>query len=341
MAMRVVVAKNDGTVIPAQFSGKLKTLLTLPVCGILLARVQIQEVANLPLVFLPLEHARLWIFGWPEWVISVLIYSVVFVTLWSFLDYFDNYIWQQYVKKWGGDERDAKRALRSIVPNTFSLINLTCGFLAGGFAWFAHYPMAALLVMIGIICDALDGTLARKFDAKTAFGARLDSRADFVSFGIAPAIVIFRLISSHPNPIWFYVGMTMSGFYYFSVHYRLRRFDQKGHQDYFEGLPSPVGAVWVVFAAVSLYLSQPIVFSLLVGAVAILMVSRLPYAHFSVASARGIMRFLRIPAVVFTVLAILNLLDLPYARDVFAYEILFCLTGVYVLSPLGFAFRSK
>jgi len=341
MALRVVVAKDGGVVVSAQFSGKLKTLITLPVCGILLGRVNVLEVPDLPAVFLPLEWVRQWIMIWPQWIITVLIYTVVLVTIWSFLDHFDNFIWQRYVKHRGGNAEEAKKTLRTLVPNTFSVMNLCFGISAVVFAWLGLFATAALLVILGIICDALDGTLARKFDARSAFGARLDSRADFVSFGIAPAVVIFRLVSNEGSPLWFYAGMTLGFLYYFAIHYRLRRFDQKGHQDYFEGLPSPVGAALVIFAAVSTYLSGNILFCLLVVGVAFLLISRFPYAHFSVAGQGRLMRFLRIPALVFTVLAIMNLLDLPYARHVFAHEILFAITSIYVLSPIGFLFRKK
>jgi len=341
MALRVVVAKDGGVVVPAQFSGKLKTMITLPVCGILLGRVHVLEGAVLPPVFWPLEWVRQWVMVWPQWVITVMVYTVVLVTIWSFLDHFDNYIWQRYVKARGGSSEEAKKAIRTLVPNTFTVLNLCFGILAVLFAWYGLFATAALLVILGIICDAIDGSLARKFDARSAFGARWDSRADFVSFGIAPAVVIFRLVSSGGSPLWFYAGMTLGFLYYFAIHFRLRRFDQKGHQDYFEGLPSPVGAALVIFAAVSTYLSGQVLFCFLVLGVAGLLISRIPYAHLSVATQQGIMRFLKIPAIIFTVLAIMNLLNLPYAKHVFAHEILFVLTSIYVLSPIGFLFRKK
>ena len=93
MGLRIFSVQSGGGSIPAQFSGKLKTALTLPVCGILFARVPV-NVVELPYVLQPLEVLRVWILSWPSGVVLVLVYSVVAVTVWSFIDYFDQFLWR-------------------------------------------------------------------------------------------------------------------------------------------------------------------------------------------------------------------------------------------------------
>jgi len=253
MALRIVSAK-DGVIIAAKFSGKLKTALTFPLCGILLGRIPVIEVA-LPKAFFPLEMTRLWVITWPNWVFNTLIWTVVVVTIWSFFDYFNSFLWQQYVKKMNGDEKLAKKRLLSMLPNSFTVLNLIFGTVAAGMAWFGYFHTAVLLVILGIVLDAVDGSLARRLDAISEFGQKLDSKADFMSFGVAPAVVIFRIISQ-PGGAAPYLGAVLGLGYYLSVHYRLRRFDESGHTPYFDGLPSPAGAAVIVIAAISQYLSQ-------------------------------------------------------------------------------------
>ncbi|MBT5856019.1 hypothetical protein HOH87_05220 [bacterium] len=335
MALRVFSAKEAGVVIPAQFSGKLKTALTLPVCGILLARVPVQEAVQSPWLLMPLDWARLWVISWPQSVISLLVYLTVAVTVWSFFEYFDDFIWALYLKKWNGDEDAARRSLRSLIPNAFSFFNLICGASAVGYAAYGHYHTAALLVILGVMFDAVDGSLARRLDAFSSFGASLDSLADFVSFGVAPAVVIYRLISTSSIPFATYAAIGMGLVYYISVHYRLRRFsDSGGHVSYFDGLPSPVGAALVIVAAISPSLSTIYVFLGVVMGSCLLMISRLQYEHLDIAKKERFFRFFRIPGLIFTGLTILKLLEIPFTQKVYAFEILFVLTCIYVISPL-------
>ena len=128
MGLRVVSVQKGGSNIASQFSGKLKTAVTLPVCGILFGRVPVETV-SLPYFFEPIEMLRLWILSWPNGVILFLVYSVVAITVWSFIDYFDHFLWGLYLKRWNQDEFKARQALRSIVPNLFSILNLLFRFI--------------------------------------------------------------------------------------------------------------------------------------------------------------------------------------------------------------------
>ena len=337
MALRIVSISKGHDVMPASFSGKLKTAFTLPVCGILLGRVAVSEV-SLPLWMTPIEWLRVWVMAWPTWVMTSLVYAVVFVTIWSFLDYFGSFIWQQYVKKYNGDESLAKKAALSLIPNAFSLANLGCGCIASVLAWYGFYQPAVLLVLIGIFLDGIDGSLARKLNAESKLGARLDSNADFMSFGVAPSIVIYTVLS---QSLMTWLSLIIAFLYYASVHYRLRRFDNSGHSDYFDGLPSPVGAALVVVAAISEVLSYDTWFIPIILIVAGLMASSIPYPHLNVANRKRFFRALKIPSMIFLVLTILKLLNLPYAQTWYVYEALFVTTSVYLFFPLGRLFSAQ
>lgn len=339
MALRIILAKN-GTIVAANFSGKIKTAVTLPVCGILFARIPVQEVTHLPLLYVPFNELRRWIITWPTWVFTVLIWATVLVTIWSFFDYFGEYLWQEYVRKAGGDEEKAKRILRSLIPNAFSLLNLACGASAAVLAWFKYYHFAVLLVILGILFDALDGPLARKLDASSQLGAKLDSKADFVSFGITPAIIIYQIFSINASFLWvLWIGVFLAFAYYASVQYRLKRFDETGHTDYFEGLPSPVGAGLVLVAAISPYLHHLRFFVPLVIMTSLLMISRISYPHMSIARKKNFFKFVGVFGLIFTILTILKLMGDQTAYHSYVYEILFGLICVYVASPLLRPFR--
>lgn len=333
MGMRVFAAKQ-GTIIPAGGLGKFKTAITLPICGLLFARIPVAEVA-LPSFLIPLDFVRRWVFSWPDWVFSGLILLMVLVTVWSLLDYLKGFIWQQYLNAAGGDKSKALRHLRLLIPNTITVLNLLCGIFATGFAWFGLFHPAVLLVLVGTMLDALDGRLARRFNAFSNFGAKLDSKADFVNFGVAPAVVIFSRLS----PTW--LAFLCAILYYASVHYRLRRFDQSGHGHYFEGVPSPVGAGLIVLAAISTFLSSTYIFVGIIFLISLLMVSRFPYPHLEIANRETFLKYLRIPILLFLVLTILHLLRINIANEVYAYEVLFSLVGVYIFFPLFHSPSSK
>lgn len=332
MGLRVVSAKA-GNVLPAQFSGKLKTAITFPLCGILFGRVAVEGSENIPNLLIPIKWAADWVQTLPDWTMIGLIYLVVAVTIWSFLDYFGSFIWQQYLNKWNGNEEDAKRAIRSLIPNSFSFLNLVCGLTAVWLAFMGRYNEAVVLVIIGIFADAVDGSLARKLDAYSKFGEKLDSQADFTSFGIMPSVIIYKIISDQlGNPLSI-IALTLSITYFAAVLFRLIRFNKTGHDDKFEGLPSPVAAGAIIVAAISTILSQPQWFYSLIIAMSILMISRFPYPHLHFARKKRLFKFLQGLGYLFSILTVLNLLKLPYASNIYAYELLFALLILYCLAP--------
>ena len=120
-----------------------------------------------------------------------------------------------------------------------------------GFLW-----MAFLLLPIAAICDAFDGWVARKRQSSSLMGADLDSLADIVSFGVAPAVLAFTLGMRGLWDIIFLVFFVCSGIS------RLARYnvtadslsDESGKVKYFEGTPIPTSLVLVVILGIAFWM---------------------------------------------------------------------------------------
>ena len=339
MALRVVSAQHKA-IVEAKLSGKIKTAFTLPVCGILLARVPVQD-SFIPSFLLPLKLGADWVQQWPTWFINFLIWSMVLVTIWSFMDYFGSFLKNIYKKNPKKDDPFLKKYL-FLLPNTVTVINLICGISAAIFGYFGYIHVAVTLVLLGIILDAIDGKVARKLNVMSKVGAALDSKADYMSFGIAPSIIIYRQLASTftgYGTLSIVVPILVAALYYGSVHFRLKRFDKGGHSLYFEGLPSPAGAAFIVVAAVSAYFSYPPVFIALSLILSALMISKLPYPHNEAASKKVLLRHLRIPTLILMFSSMIQLMRFPLAKYSI-YEMLFLTMSAYILSPLLPASRS-
>ena len=333
MGLRVLSAKR-GHNVASEFTGKLKTAVTLPVCGILFARVSDITILKVPKWLMPLEWLRIWILSWPAWVVNGLVWLTVAVTIISFLDYIFRFFWARTLDKAKGDSQVAKRRLLIVIPNALTLLNMACGILAIYKAWNGFVFIAAGLVLLGIYLDALDGRLARKFDVFSRFGASLDSKADFVSFGIAPAVILYHVLGASMGPRLAVGALIVGLFYYASVHFRLRRFNKTGHSDFFEGLPSPTGAGVIAVASTSNYLNSPTILIPLALIISGLMVSTIPYPHLGHALKHPLFKAIKYPALLFFLLTVAAYLG---ARQWIYWnvgEIFLVFVAVYVLYPL-------
>lgn len=333
MAVRIVSAK-DGTIIAANLSGKIKTAITFPIVGILFARVPVTPSTNLPLFFQPFEALRIWIFNWPYWVFSLLIWTMVAVTIWSFIGYVASYIWNYYLKnKFKNDRKAAKKAFMSLIPNSITFLNFAFGILAIVVAFKGLFHFSCFLILAAILCDALDGKLARKLDVKSEFGAQMDTIADAVSFGLAPAAIILNT-SFAPLPFAQALAVSLALTYLGSVFFRLYRFSKAGHSSEFEGLPSPIGAAFVVLASISALLSGPVLLSgvILVGSG--FMASTVAYPHLESMQKYRVFRFLRFPAGLTMGATLVMLIISPEANFFGVYDLMLLLMCAYVLYPM-------
>lgn len=138
-----------------------------------------------------------------------------------------------------------------LLPNLFTTAALFSGFFAIVQAMQGSFEKAAVAIFIAMVLDGLDGRVARMTRTQSAFGAEYDSLSDMVSFGVAPALVIYE---------WALTGMGRLGWiaafiYCACAALRLARFNttlEVMDKRYFQGLPSPAAAalvagfVWVM-----------------------------------------------------------------------------------------------
>lgn len=131
-----------------------------------------------------------------------------------------------------------------LIPNAFTSFNVVFGFASIVMASQANYDLAVLFIFIAAICDMLDGLMARLTKAVSKFGVELDSLADCVSFGAAPAYLIYK---THLF-IYDYWGILISSLLLLFGAYRLARFNVQlsgFEKSEFSGLPIPFSALTV------------------------------------------------------------------------------------------------
>lgn len=138
-----------------------------------------------------------------------------------------------------------------ILPNAFTTAALFCGFYAIVQAMNDRFEQAAIAIFFAMVLDGLDGRVARMTNTQSAFGEQFDSLSDMVSFGAAPALIMYEW-SLRGLGKWGWLGAFV---YCAGAALRLARFNANlGVVDkrYFQGLPSPaaaslvVGLIWVV-----------------------------------------------------------------------------------------------
>ena len=147
------------------------------------------------------------------------------------------------------DHLDARSRARAMLPSAFTLVNMLCGFSSIRAAESGQFDLAAVLIGIAVLFDICDGAVARAVGAITPFGLQFDSLADLISFGVAPAILLWTW-SLHDFGL---SGWALACFWLACAAFRLGRFnvtiDPLSDKRYFVGLPSP-GAAGLVLASV-------------------------------------------------------------------------------------------
>ncbi|MBU8934241.1 MAG: CDP-diacylglycerol--serine O-phosphatidyltransferase [candidate division Zixibacteria bacterium] len=134
---------------------------------------------------------------------------------------------------------------RGIFPGTFTMGNVVCGFLSILSAFEGNITTACWFVVLAGFLDALDGKVARLSGGASQFGVELDSLADFLSFGVAPAVLVHTIKLSSLGK-W---GWIISIVYIMAASYRLARFNVLADTDEkkdFLGLPVPAAALTIV-----------------------------------------------------------------------------------------------
>ena len=138
--------------------------------------------------------------------------------------------------------RDRLYRKRFLVPNAVTLGSMFCGFLTIIYSATGRFEKATIAIALSILLDGLDGRVARQLNATSKFGGEFDSFADLVSFGIAPAIMIyFWCFQAQQRADEF--GVFVSFIYVVCAASRLARFNiAPENLKTFTGLPSPAAA---------------------------------------------------------------------------------------------------
>ena len=136
--------------------------------------------------------------------------------------------------------RDTLYRRRYLVPNAVTLGNLFCGFLAIIYSSSGRFENAAIAIGVAILLDGLDGRVARRLNATSEFGLEFDSFSDLVSFGVAPAILMYHWCFL---PIADEIGVLLSFLFALCSASRLARFNISSKDlRRFTGLPTPAAA---------------------------------------------------------------------------------------------------
>jgi len=210
-----------------------------------------------------------------------------------------------------------------LIPSLFTVANMFCGFLSIIESTRGHFELAAVLVLIAIFADVLDGRIARLTGTATAFGEAYDSLADVVSFGVAPALLAYQWGLSEVHRI----GMAVVFLFLVAGSIRLARFNTHSHTSSdFIGLPIPAGAGAIAMLVLMspTPVTHPAFIPVVVAfvlALSLLMVSNLPYKSF-----KGVNLRRKWPA------PTLFLIALVFSLVTLTPHVLSLLAAIYILS---------
>ena len=239
----------------------------------------------------------------------------------------------------GDDAHVAPRPRRKgvyILPNLFTLAALFGGFYSIVMAMNGHYEQSCYGVFCAMVLDSLDGRVARMTNTQSAFGAEMDSLSDMVSFGAAPALIVYE---------WALKGLGKAGwgiafFYCACAALRLARFNTNlavVDKRYFQGLPSPaaaalvIGFIWVVvdtggYLDVNANMTLAWVAAAVTFYAGVTMVVNAPFYSFKDLSLKR-----SVPFIVIVLIALaIGIIGLYPARIIFAIFCLYGLSGYFV-----------
>ena len=196
------------------------------------------------------------------------------------------------------EPRPDRIPLRAIVPNLVTSMAACAGITSISFSSEGRWLPALWALLVAVICDGMDGRIARLLNASSKLGAELDSLADFVNFGVAPAMFMYFWFTGGPthmidgekvNPVLIRVVLGCALYYAMCDCFRLARFNTMLEQEtapywkhFFTGVPAP-GGCWMVLTPAMIALALDLKWSpspylgifmlLFIGS---LMASRLP-----------------------------------------------------------------
>ncbi|MGK9050054.1 CDP-diacylglycerol--serine O-phosphatidyltransferase [Neorhizobium petrolearium] len=229
--------------------------------------------------------------------------------------------------------------LRLMVPNLITVLAICAGLTGIRLAFEGRYELAVAMVLLAAFLDGIDGRVARLLKATSKFGVQMDSLADIINFGVAPALVSYAfLLDNARSPGWIAALL-----YAIAAGLRLARFNVMAERDvkapwqseFFVGVPAPMGAMLVLlpvylgFLGVEptpLFVYGSVAYTVLIG---YLLVSRLPVWS---GKSRRIRRDLMLPILLGVVLYVALLMS-------YTWQVL-SITVVAYLCVLPFSARA-
>lgn len=229
-----------------------------------------------------------------------------------------------------------------MAPNLVTLLALCAGLSSIRFSFAENWEKAVFFIFIAAILDGLDGRVARMLNGSTKFGAELDSLSDFLSFGVAPSILLFQ---------WTMYDVQIRGLGWFlcvlfcmASALRLARFNtmldgdeqEKIWDYYFSGIPAPAAAMCVLLPVMLTFifpeyevLRHPIFAGLMLLTVAIFMVSKIPTLSLKKLK---IPSYLVLPVMIFVVLFASFIITKPWVT--------LCALDILYLATIPFTIKS-
>ncbi|KAB2338634.1 CDP-diacylglycerol--serine O-phosphatidyltransferase [Cytobacillus depressus] len=161
------------------------------------------------------------------------------------------------------------KKLKAQTANVLTLTNLSLGGFAIIFAFNQNLNLSLLLIFVAALADRFDGMIARKLQIESELGKQLDSMSDIISFGVAPALLIYQgILFEFGGP-----GSFFTIFYIGCGAFRLARFNISENNGYFTGLPITAAGCLVTLSFLAIpYIPAPAFFFIMI-ILSLLMVS--------------------------------------------------------------------
>lgn len=148
--------------------------------------------------------------------------------------------------------------LRSLLPNLITLSGLSFGLSSIRFAIEGDFNFAIICILFAAVCDALDGMLARHLDSESDLGFQLDSLSDFLSFGIAPGLLMYMAVFNQSSIGAFaalvFIIFSCLRLALFNVLHEKSKSKEVQKIDFFTGVPTPAGAILIMLPLTHAYI---------------------------------------------------------------------------------------
>jgi len=158
-----------------------------------------------------------------------------------------------------------------IIPSIFTLANLLLGVVSLIFTMDNEFQIAAIMILLGMVLDTMDGRLARRLDAASPFGKELDSLADLVSFGVAPAILVYAIKMKAFGTL----GLVVCVIFALCGAIRLAKFNVLNISSYFVGVPITAAGSLVALTVLLGNRLPPVAYPVIMVLLSYLMVSNI------------------------------------------------------------------